>query len=180
MRADHLSRTPPAGGNLVLIGMPGVGKSTLGVLLAKQTARDFVDTDVVLQARAGRRLQDILDAHGPEGFRRLEEEAVCGLHCTRTVIATGGSVVYGERAMRHLAAAGLVVLLELPLPALEARLANLPTRGVVRVPGQSLADVFAERQPLYARWADVAVACAGLGHEAAVARILTAVAAEGS
>jgi shikimate kinase len=149
--------------NLVLVGMPGAGKSTAGVLLAKRAGKDFLDTDLWLQRREGRSLAAILEAEGVEGFRRLEEAHVLALECRGTVIATGGSVVYGERAMARLRRGGRVIFLDVPLAELEPRLGCLDTRGVVRPPGVSVAELFAERRPLYLRWADVHVACAGLG-----------------
>ncbi len=158
--------------NLVLIGMPGVGKSTLGVLLAKASARDFVDTDVLLQRRESRNLQHILEQDGPLGFRALEEKAVLALHTTDTVIATGGSVVYSTSAMRHLQSAGRVVYLNLPLGLLMERLTNLGSRGVVRVPGQSMQDLYAERAPLYERWAEFTIDCSRKTHEELVEEIL--------
>lgn len=166
--------TAARGDNLVLIGMPGAGKSTLGVLLAKRTARDFVDTDVLLQARAGRSLQAILDADGIDAFRRIEEETVLSLQCRNTVIATGGSVVYGEAGMRHLRAAGVIIYLDVPLAVLEERLQDLPERGVVGLAGRRFAELYAEREPLYRRWADVRVACGGSGHGGTIARVLAA------
>ncbi len=165
--------------NLVLIGMPGAGKSTLGVLLAKATARDFVDTDVVLQARAGRTLQDILDRDGAAAFRRSEEGALLSLRCRRTVIATGGSAVYSDAAMRHVRTNGVTIYLELPLAALQRRLDNLPTRGVVGLDRGGLAALLAERDPLYRRHADLVVPTDGLGHEAAVERIVAALSDRG-
>jgi shikimate kinase len=162
--------------NIVLIGMPGVGKSTLGVLLAKATSRGFIDTDVSIQSREGRPLQDIIDADGPAGFRRVEERSVLALHCRHTVIATGGSVVYSAPAMAHLRALGVIVHLHLPLARLRERLPDFRSRGVVKVPGQSLRSLFAERDPLYRRYADVTVACAGKRHEAVVDEIVKAVA----
>ena len=162
------------GDNFVLIGMPGAGKSTLGVLLAKRTARDFVDTDVLLQARAGRSLQAILDADGIDAFRRIEEETVLSLQCRNTVIATGGSVVYGEAGMRHLRAAGVIVYFDVPLAVLEERLQDLPERGVVGLAGRPFADLYAERERLYRRWADVRVACGDAGHGETLARVLAA------
>lgn len=167
----HLS---PESGNVVLVGMPGSGKSTLGVLLAKATSRDFMDTDVVIQAREGRILQDILDDIGPTGFRRVEEEALLSLDQRHTVIATGGSAVYSESGMRHLQTSSTIVFLELSLQPLLARLANLPTRGVVRVAGQTIEDLYAERRPLYERYADLTIPCDGLGHEEAVASVMHA------
>ncbi|MCX7013264.1 MAG: shikimate kinase [Candidatus Sumerlaeota bacterium] len=158
--------------NLILIGMPGVGKSTVGVLLAKAASREFVDIDVWIQSREGRRLQDIIDAVGMEAFRALEERSVLALAVQNAVIATGGSVVYSEAAMRHLKTGGVAIHLDLALPLLEKRLTNLDSRGVVRTPSQSLAELYAERQPLYRRHADVAIDCAGKTHEEVVEEIL--------
>ena len=160
--------------NIVLIGMPGVGKSTVGVLLAKALSRSFLDTDVYIQAREGRRLQDILDAEGTVAFRAIEEGHMLSLRRRGHVIATGGSVVYSEAAMRHLKASGIAVYLDLPIGLLERRLTNLDSRGVVMERGQSLAALFRERLPLYARHADIVVSCKGLTHEQTVARITAA------
>ena len=112
--------------NIVLIGMPGVGKSTVGVLLAKALSRDFTDTDLYIQSRECRRLQDILDGHGRDIFLTLEERYILTLDCRGHVIATGGSVVYSEPAMDHLADAGIIVHLDLPFDQLERRINNLP------------------------------------------------------
>lgn len=161
--------------NIVLIGMPGVGKSTVGVLLAKGLSRSFVDTDVLIQAHEGRRLQDILDAEGPEVFRGVEERHILALECRAHVIATGGSVVYSEAAMRHLRAGGVAVYLELPLPVLEERITNLDSRGVVMASTQTFAGLYEERRPLYERYADVTIHCRTLNHEQAVARIMASV-----
>jgi shikimate kinase len=162
---------PEARRNLVLIGMPGVGKSTVGVLLAKATGRDFVDTDVFVQAREGASLPELLARHGRAGFLTLEERQVLALDAQNAVIATGGSVVYGERAMEKLKGSGLVVHLALPLPALAARLGSLAARGVVIDPDQDLAQLYGERIPLYRKWADVEIDAERLSHEAVVARI---------
>ncbi len=160
--------------NLVLIGMPGVGKSTVGVLLAKALSRSFVDTDVYLQAREGRRLQDIIDTEGLDRFRAIEEAYILSLDCRGHVVATGGSVVYSERAMAHLRRSGLIVYLYLPLEPLYARVTNLDSRGVVMAPDQTFADLFDERQPLYARYGDLTIDCTGLNHDEAVAVIASA------
>jgi shikimate kinase len=160
--------------NLVLIGLPAAGKSTLGVLLAKRLSFDFLDTDLVMQARGGRRLQAILDADGADAFRRLEEQTVLALEPMRTVIATGGSVVYGERAMEHLRRLGRIIYLYLARAPWQRRLRDLDTRGVVRAPGQSLASLYAEREPLYRRWAEIVVDVGGLAHPDAVERLARA------
>jgi shikimate kinase len=158
--------------NVVLIGMPGVGKSTIGVLLAKAVSMLFVDVDVVIQSEQGRRLQDIIDAEGMEAFVAVEERHVLSLTCENTVIATGGSVVYSPAAMAHLQAMGIVVLLDLPLELLEQRAINIATRGIVRKPGQSLAHLYEERRALYAKYADTFVDCAGLDHAQVLQRVL--------
>lgn len=151
--------------NIVLIGMPGVGKSTVGVLLAKALAWDFVDTDVLIQVAEGAGLQDIIDFRGLDEFRRIEERHVLGLQCRRCVVATGGSVVYSPAAMAHLRRSGTVIALELPLSTLVARLPDLATRGVAMTPGMTLADLHRERQPLYRRYADHVVDCTDMGHD---------------
>ena len=157
--------------NLVLIGMPGVGKSTVGVLLAKATSRAFLDTDVYIQAKEGRSLQQIIDQEGRGNFCRTEEQHVLSLNCRSTVIATGGSVVYYAQAMRHLSSSGIIIHLDLNLSALESRLTNLDSRGVVMAPGQTLSQLFAERQPLYQKYSNLTVNCAGRTHEQVVAEI---------
>ena len=165
-------------GNIILIGMPGAGKSTVGVLLAKMHSLGFIDTDLVVQAGEGRRLQTLIDEGGVDAFRALEERYVCALEARRCVVATGGSVVYSRKAMDHLRRRGVVVFLDLDLANLAKRLTNLPSRGVVRFPGQSLEDLYHERRPLYLGYADAVVDCAGRSHED-VARAVVA-AAEGA
>jgi shikimate kinase len=161
--------------NIVLIGMPGVGKSTAGVLLAKTASMGFVDTDVVIQTHEGRRLQDIIDMDGLEVFREIEERHVLQLDCENHVVATGGSVVYSEKAMDYLKSDAIVVYLSLSLRDIEQRLTNLPSRGVVKEPRQTLASLFRERTPLYLFYADVTVDCAGLSHEQVVHEALQGV-----
>ncbi|MEW6358982.1 MAG: shikimate kinase [Planctomycetota bacterium] len=163
--------------NIVLIGMPGVGKSTVGVLLAKMTSRSFIDSDVVIQAREGRRLQDILDEEGTSVFRQIEERHILVLDLHRHVIATGGSVVYSDRAMKHLGVSGVIVHLDLPFDLLKKRITDLDSRGVVMEPGQSLRDLFNERQPLYRRYARVSIDCVGLTHEQVVEAVVKALGA---
>jgi shikimate kinase len=158
--------------NIVLIGMAGAGKSTVGVLLAKAMSRSFIDTDLVIQAAEGRRLQDILDADGVEAFRRIEEKHILALAARGAIIATGGSVVYSARAMAHLRSDGTVVYLYLPTNALEARVTNLGSRGIAMAPGQTFAEVYNERRPLYERYADITIDCMGLSHEDVVQRVI--------
>jgi shikimate kinase len=160
--------------NIVLIGMPGVGKSTIGVLLAKAASRPFVDTDLLIQAAEGVRLQDIIDEKGLNAFLEIEERRVLELDCTNAVIATGGSVVYSPRVMDRLKRGGVVVYLELPLDELERRVVNMGSRGIVIAPGQTFASLYAERTPLYHQYADVIIPCAGLTHEQAVDALLRA------
>ena len=163
--------------NIVLIGMPGAGKSTLGVLLAKLLVRDYLDLDLVIQRRELLSLQEIIDARGLEAFRAIEEQAVLSLGETGYVIATGGSVVYSEPAMRHLRDHGIIVYLKVALNELERRLTNLASRGVVMAPGQTLDGLYHEREPLYERYADVAVETVAGTHEHSLARLLEALAA---
>ena len=147
--------------NIILIGMPGSGKSTVGVLLAKALGYDFVDVDLVIQRREGALLQEILDARGVEAFLDAEEQAVLSLDCDRCVIAPGGSAVCRESAARRLKALGTVIYLQVPLEELSSRIQNLSTRGIAMEPGQTLSDVLASRAPLYDKYADLVIDCGG-------------------
>jgi shikimate kinase len=160
--------------NLALIGMPGAGKSTLGVLLAKRTARSFLDTDLLIQKAEGASLQQIIERGGVESFRSVEERIVLGLDCASCVIATGGSVVYSQAAMEHLGRLGQRIYLDVPLAELERRLGDLDKRGVIRGPGQDLEGLLAERRALYERWADIRLDCGELEHDATVDAIMRA------
>lgn len=160
--------------NLVLIGMSGAGKSTIGVLLAKALGMGFVDTDILIQQAAGRTLQSILDSDGAGAFLQLESDAVCALRTADSVIATGGSVVYSPAAMAALKSAGALVYLRVPFSELEARLTNISTRGIVMRPGESLRSVYLEREPLYESYCDAAADCGGLDVERSVAAVLDA------
>ena len=151
--------------NIVLIGMPGVGKSTVGVLLAKALGRYFLDTDVFIQAILERSLQEIIDTDGLEAFCKIEEEYVACIDLTNAVIATGGSVVYSEMAMRALTAHGVIVHLDLPVDQIEQRLANLQTRGVVIEPGQTVRSLYDQRQPYYRRYAQITCDCTAKNHD---------------
>lgn len=160
--------------NIVLIGMSGAGKSTVGVLLAKALGMGFTDTDIVIQQNAGRTLQSLLDSDGADAFLRLESQTVCALRAENCVIATGGSVVYSPAAMDALRANGRVVYLKAPFSELEKRLTNISTRGIVMRPGETLRGVFAEREPLYEKYCDLAVDCTG-DIERCVAAVVRAV-----
>jgi len=151
--------------SIVLIGMPGAGKSTVGVLLAKLTCRSFVDTDVLIQSQEGRPLQEIVDREGYLALRRIEEQVITGYGCTGCVVATGGSAVYSPAAMAHLKKHGMVVFLDADLPTLEVRVKDYGTRGLAKRPDQSFRDLFDERAPLYRKYADITVDCSGRTHE---------------
>ncbi len=137
--------------------MPGSGKSTVGVLLAKKTSRDFVDTDDLIQASQGRTLQDIVDTDGHQALRNVEEKVIITLDCHNHVIATGGSAAYSQASMQHLKANGVIVFLNVDLPTLQLRVQDFNTRGLAKRPDQSLSDLFDERFMLYKKYADVTV-----------------------
>ena len=145
--------------NITLIGMPGSGKSTVGVLLAKMLGRQFVDVDLLIQEREGKLLLEILDSQGTEAFLDIEEDVVRSLDCRRHVIAPGGSAVCREAAARRLKALGTVVYLRVSLEELTRRIENMSSRGIASKPGQTLADILAFRAPLYERYADLTVDC---------------------
>ena len=145
--------------NIILIGMPGCGKSTVGVVLAKALGMDFIDSDLVIQKQTGKRLSQIIEECGDDGFREVENRINAGLEAERSVIATGGSVIYGEDAMRHLKEIGTVVYLKLSCEAIEERLGDLHARGVTIKPGWTLQDLYNERCPMYEKWADITADC---------------------
>lgn len=143
--------------NITLIGMPGAGKSTVGVVLAKTMGKRFLDSDLVIQEIEGKRLPELIAELGSEGFLEVEDRVNASLRCENTVIATGGSVVYCERAMKHLKEISTVVYLMLDYQSLAHRLGDLNERGVVLKDGQSFRDLYEERRPLYEKYADVTV-----------------------
>ena len=145
--------------NIILIGMPGAGKSTIGVILAKQSARDYLDTDVLMQLAEKKSLQQILDETGYMELRRIEERVLLELDCRNHIIATGGSAVYSEAAMQHLKANGIAVFLYVALEELKRRLIDMDTRGIAQRPGQSFTDLYEERQRLYRRYTDLTIDC---------------------
>lgn len=159
--------------NIVLIGMPGSGKSTVGIILAKRTSRDFVDTDLLIQIAQGRPLQDIVDQSGYMALRKIEEKILLGLNYRNHVIATGGSAAYSHDAMVHLKKNGTVIFLNVDLATLESRIYNFSTRGLAKRPEQSLADLFKERYALYTTYADVVVDCNRLNQEGVCERIIS-------
>jgi shikimate kinase len=153
-----------------LIGMPGAGKSTVGVILAKLTGLRFVDTDLDIQVREGATLQEIIEREGHLRLRAIEEEVLLAIRLERAIVSTGGSVIYSDRAIRRLQAAGPLVYLEADLVTLEARVAAAPLRGIACHASQTYADVYAERTPLYRRHADFTVdAAIGCADEVAAA-----------
>lgn len=160
--------------NVVLIGMPGAGKSTLGVVLAKILGYEFIDADLLIQSKLDKTLQKIIDACGPDGFIEVENEVLCTLSASRAVIATGGSAVYPDEAMNHLKSIGTVVYLRVSYEELESRLGGLHERGVVMKNGMgmSLADLYEERRPLYEKYADVTIDIDGLSVRDAARRLV--------
>ena len=145
--------------NIVLIGMPGVGKSTVGVVLAKNMGYSFVDSDLLIQEQEGKLLHEIIGERGLDGFNEVENRVNAEINVSRSVIATGGSVVYGREAMEHLKQIGTVVYLKLSCEELSERLGDLNERGVSIREGQTLADLMEERTPLYEKYADVTINC---------------------
>ena len=143
--------------NITLIGMPSSGKSTIGVLLAKRLGFSFVDVDIVIQEREGRLLKDIIAQEGMDGFLKVEERVNASLDVTRSVIAPGGSVIYGRKAMEHLKEISEVVYLKMSYEEMEKRIGNVVDRGVALKPGFTLRDLYNERVPLYEHYADIVV-----------------------
>ena len=157
--------------NIILIGIPGCGKSTVGVVLAKALGMDFIDSDLLIQRREGKRLARIIEEMGDDGFRAVENEVNASIDVQGCVIATGGSVIYGQEAMAHLRSIGTVVYLQLSYAQVEERLGDLHARGVTVKPGQTLRDLYNERCPMYERHAHVTIPCDGLRLREVVAQI---------
>lgn len=160
--------------NIVLIGMPGVGKSTIGVILAKVLGYSFLDADLLIQEQEGKLLREIIEEKGTDGFIEVENRVNASIMADRAIIATGGSVVYGKEAMEHLKEIGRVVYLKVSYAILEKRLADIKSRGVVLKKGQTLETLFEERSKLYEQYADIEVSEEGLDVEQTVEKLVEA------
>lgn len=158
--------------NIVLIGMPGAGKSSIGVILAKVLGFNFIDADLLIQEREKRLLKDIISDEGLDRFMQIENDVNASIQTSQTVIATGGSVIYGKEAMEHLSSIGLVVYLKLSYNSIKKRLGNISQRGVVLKEGQDLANLYDERCPLYEKYANLVIDCENLDMEATLATIV--------
>ena len=157
---------------IVLIGMPGVGKSTIGVILAKVLGYQFVDADLLIQQQEGKLLKDIIADVGTEGFIQVENRVNASIQAEKTIIATGGSVVYGKEAMEHLKSIGTVIYLKVSFEILQKRLADIKGRGVVLKEGQDLCALFEERAPLYENYADIEISEEDLSVEETVEKLV--------
>ena len=158
--------------NIILIGMPGVGKSTVGVILAKVLGHQFVDSDLIIQKEEGKLLKDIIAEVGPEGFIEVENRINAAINVSNSIVATGGSVVYGKEAMEHLKEIGIVVYLALPYEEIDKRLSDIKGRGVVLREGQTLRMLYDERAKLYEQYADVQIDETGLNIEETIEKII--------
>lgn len=160
--------------NIVLIGMPGCGKSTVGVLLAKSLLMHFVDTDLTIQSIYKKSLSAIIEEEGLDAFKRIENDVLAATDEENAVIATGGSAIYGDEAMEHLGRDGTIVHLDVSLPTIKSRLSDIKTRGVAIADGLTIDDLYAERAPLYEKYANVTVNCDGKTAEECVDAIVAA------
>ena len=158
--------------SIILIGMPGSGKSTIGVLLAKAVCMNFLDSDLLIQRRERMPLQQIINKRGNEYFSECEEKAILSIRQRGQIIATGGSAVLHPAAMEHLKSLGKIVYLDVAFPELKRRLWNVKTRGIVLSPGQTLEDLFNERKPYYEKYADVTIHAGRLKTEQVVQMIV--------
>ena len=158
--------------NIVLIGMPSSGKSTLGVVLAKTLGMQFVDTDLIIQQNSGKKLQQMINEEGIEAFLKTEEEVLCSLDFENFIIATGGSAVLSEKAMKYLRKNGVVIYLEASVEELKTRLNNIKTRGIAMTEGESIESIFMKRAPLYEKYADITVSSEA-SFEETVEKIIT-------
>ena len=162
--------------NIVLIGMPGAGKSTVGILLSKQTGLDFIDTDIAIQVREGKTLQEILDQQGYMKLREIEQAVILEQSLNGAVVATGGSAVYGANAMDYLGEHAVIVFIDVAIEQLNTRVKDFDLRGIARKPGQGFEDLYRERRALYQQYADIRIAVTDETAEQVVAMILVALA----
>lgn len=151
--------------NIILIGMPSAGKSTIGVILAKTLGMQFVDTDLIIQKREKRLLQDIINTYGIDEFLKIEENSIIALEQNDAIVATGGSVVYSDKAMNFLKNKGTIIYLKISYEQMVRRLHNIKTRGIVLDKKQSLRNIYDERIPLYEKYADIIIDCTNKGVE---------------
>lgn len=158
--------------NIILIGMPASGKSTLGVVLAKTLGMSFIDTDLIIQSNQGKLLQNIIDDDGLETFLKIEQQTIIDLYCENTVVATGGSAVLGKDAMEHLKSLGKIIYLCVECDMLEKRLEDIATRGIACKKGESICEIFKVRKPFYEEYADITVQTTGNSVEKTVEQIL--------
>lgn len=149
----------PRGDSLILIGMPGCGKSTIGIVLAKELVKNFVDTDLLIQEREGRALQEIINRTDFQRLREIEEQVLLTADVSNHVVATGGSVVYSEAGMERLRAHGRIIFLDVPLKELEQRVTDYAARGIAAPPGKTMVDLYNERRVLYQHYADITIDC---------------------
>ena len=161
--------------NVVLIGMPGCGKSTCGVLAAKALCKDFFDTDLTIQQNEKMPLQAIIDTKGNDYFAAAEEKAICGLEINNAVVATGGSVVYSRKAMEHLRKDAVVIYLRVSFDTMVKRIADINTRGILLRNGETMEAMFSEREALYEKYADKVIDCNDKKIEETVSEIVWSV-----
>lgn len=161
--------------NIILIGMPGAGKSTIGVLLAKSMGYNFLDTDLIIQSQQKKKLQQIIDEEGIDAFLKCEERALLSIDFDCTVVATGGSAIFSEKGMEHLKKEGVCVYLKVDEQELIKRLSNIKTRGIACRKGETVAEIIEERRAYYEKYADVTINCEGATAEQMVERIIESI-----
>jgi len=158
--------------NLTLIGMPGAGKSTTGIILAKNLGLGFFDTDILIQINQQKRLQDILDSKGYLDLRKIEEQEILKINIENNVISTGGSAIYSQQAMTHLQSISKIIFLKAGFEVLEKRINNFATRGIAKAENQTFKELFKERQILYKKYADITIDCSVLTQDLAAEKII--------